>query len=53
MRYAVRLRPARRRHAAWLCRKERTSGWRARYPDTRRCQQNPMRWFCLWKRKQR
>lgn len=51
MRYAARLRHAQRRHARWLRRHHRTSGWRMMYQDTRRVQQNAMRWLCLWNRK--
>jgi len=52
MRYAQRFMATTRRPAAFLRRHHRTSGWRMTYQDTRRCQQNPLRWLALWNRRQ-
>lgn len=52
MRYGQKLHSPTRRPTAFLRRHHRTSGWRMIYQDTRRCQQNPLRWLCLWQRRQ-
>lgn len=52
MKYNQRFRVSPRSPAAFLRRHLRRSAYRMIYRDTRRCQQNPMRWLCLWKRRQ-
>jgi hypothetical protein len=51
MKYKQRLRVSPRAPAAFLCRHHRRSAYRMTYQDTRRAQQNPMRWLCLWYRR--
>jgi hypothetical protein len=51
MKYKQRFRHATRTPVAFCLRHHRISGWRMKYKDTRRCQQNAMRWMCLWSRK--
>jgi hypothetical protein len=51
MKYKQRLRVSPRSPAAFLRRHFRRSSYRMTYQDTRRAQQNPMRWLCLWYRR--
>jgi hypothetical protein len=51
MKYNQRFRVSRRSPAAFLRRHLRRSSYRMTYQDTRRAQQNPMRWLCLWYRR--
>ena len=53
MKYAARLRHTTRPRAAFQRRHYRQAAYYARHVATRRCQQNPMRWLCLWQRYQR
>lgn len=52
MRYAQRLRRTGRAHGGFLRQHHRRSAYYAAHIATRRCQQNPLRWLCLWYRRQ-
>jgi hypothetical protein len=50
MRYGQRFRRATRSPGFFLWRWHRQHRWRMQFPDTRRVQQNGLRWLCLYYR---